>query len=162
MSHTFLNHLHKEPFLVQRMKRRDRPGEGVDAHFEFDYMGAAEFEWGTLPEALKLMRGWPTMSEWEPTVIRLGLPDHPAHVAWFVGPVEALELTTAFFIDQLTERKRRLKERSHLFEVYHPEPRNSYAACTGWWALDAWPCPWVLFREREDAEQWLKDLRKPK
>ena len=44
------------PYLIQRIRKRDPKwtrleAKGVDKVFSFDYMGAAEFEWGApVPE----------------------------------------------------------------------------------------------------------------
>jgi hypothetical protein len=43
-------------YLVQRMTAEDTGRPGFDGHFRLDYMGAAEFEWGALPESLKRIR----------------------------------------------------------------------------------------------------------
>ncbi len=44
------------PYLIQRVKREDHPDKkGIDKLFLFDYMGAAEFDFG-LFSSLKLMR----------------------------------------------------------------------------------------------------------
>lgn len=43
--------------LVQRMTRRDRPRKkGLDALFELDYMGSAEFEYFSFAAALRELR----------------------------------------------------------------------------------------------------------
>ena len=57
MNNPFLQRLKAQPTLVQRIARftpqPDAHRTGIDAYFGFDYMGASEFEWGTLPAALK-------------------------------------------------------------------------------------------------------------
>jgi len=43
-------------YLIQRAKFYESDRKGIDGILQFDYMGAAEFEWGALPESLKRMR----------------------------------------------------------------------------------------------------------
>lgn len=47
-----------KPYLVQRGKFKS-PDKitGIDSLIEFDYMGSAEFEYGALPKALKVLCG---------------------------------------------------------------------------------------------------------
>lgn len=49
-------------YLVQRMNKKTHayPGDtGLDRHFDLDYMGSSEFEWGAIPKALKRLREAP-------------------------------------------------------------------------------------------------------
>lgn len=47
----------KQPYLIQRgMFFKNELRKGIDSILRFDYMGAAEFEWGALPESLKRIR----------------------------------------------------------------------------------------------------------
>lgn len=48
----------RNPYLVQRGTIKNPAKiEGIDSLIKFDYMGAAEFEWGALPKALKEICG---------------------------------------------------------------------------------------------------------
>lgn len=157
------------PYLVQRVDEREHHHEshkGVDRFFSFDYMGSSEFEFGALGKALKEMRS--DISKWEPKQIKVG-----KHVAWYVGDPRMLVNATEFFTDQLSgmvARKIDTKERTHIRRTYHAvqlRPKNvSYDVHSGWWALDpalndSYPLqfsPWILFKKKEHAEQWLKGL----
>lgn len=47
----------KDPYLIQRGTMRIDPSrKGLDGIAAMDYMGAAEFEFGALPNSLKVMR----------------------------------------------------------------------------------------------------------
>ncbi len=47
----------KPAYLIQRGKFEDRDyKKGIDSIIHFEYMGAAEFEWGALPESLEKIR----------------------------------------------------------------------------------------------------------
>lgn len=54
-----LSKITREPWLIQRCKQRifgsTGSTTGFDAHFQCDYMGSAEFEFGALPKSLKQM-----------------------------------------------------------------------------------------------------------
>lgn len=155
--------LREQPYLVQRVRRQDpgfRQAKGIDQHFRFDYMGAAEFECGTVNEALRLTRQYTSLPRWE--VLRLKFADGGRQlIAWYVGPPEARVTALAFFVDQLGARRWLLKECTFMHECYYPErPQQEWPDFDGWWALDAEPCPWALFRQKPHAEQWLKDLRR--
>jgi len=46
-----------KPYLIQRAKFENRDSKkGIDAILKFDYMGAAEFEFGALPQSLNRVR----------------------------------------------------------------------------------------------------------
>lgn len=151
-----------KPYLVQRVKWNSTPRqfEGVDRYFRFDYMGSSEFEFGSLPSALKFMREdvglWPT----KPVKISAG-----KHNAWYVGPPECLEYVQQFFATQLNPKRSRggLKERTLIEESYtNKEHLPMYEGVIGWWAIDAAPCPWIFFKEKNYAEKWLECIKKSK
>jgi len=155
-----------KPRLVQRVEWMDPPREhkeGVDHFFGFSYMGSAEFEWGALPSALGFMRE--DVAKWDKNLpVEMRVRDH---VAWYVGPPEGLAVAEALFVRQLDEKRRYAMKEWYLKE--HTEIRDAYipnkewpCRTIGWWAIDAAPCPWAFFMEKEHAEQWLKCLRTPK
>lgn len=153
------------PILIQRLCRprliRLTGGadsmsdkKGVDKYFGMDYMGRAEFEFGELPRAVKLMRQtWD--KAWVPKRI-----EHDDCVAWYVGAPEYLEQAETIFRDQVGPNKLHFKEPLRLAVAYD---RGRYARderfdIVGWWALDA-PLPWCLFKEKEDALNWIKGIK---
>jgi hypothetical protein len=79
------------PSLIQRVRyRKNDLRKGIDAFFEFDYMGSSEFEWGALPKSLKLMRELrmkdPDSSktpDWKVEKLSVG-----PHIAYYVGHPE--------------------------------------------------------------------------
>ena len=66
----------KDPYLVQRGKfenTKDKDIAGIDSLIRFDYMGSAEFEWGSLPASLKaIMRNWSNYIETSVKVTNIG------------------------------------------------------------------------------------------
>lgn len=145
--------------LIQRVVRRKYMSEhskGVDRMFEFDYMGRAEFEFGTIPQALKAMRSrkdgvW----DLEPAVIVVG-----EHTAYYVGAPETFDVAVQVFEDQLKtreERKLRPLEWTYIHETYVPNPRSTLGPFHGWWVLDG-SMPFLLFKEKAHAEDWIKVL----
>lgn len=156
----------KLPYLMQRMRvsKEVRTGKtGVDAFIEFDYMGSAEFEFGALGKTLKQSRA---QVQSEPLQLLFN-----GHEAWFVGPEEKLEVADAWFRDQLTDQKCRMKESSRLKMSYGVDDGMSYPArykpepFDGWWAIvtsmtNPLPSeqPWVIFRKKEYAQKWREAL----
>lgn len=147
------------PSLVQRVIRRKTSidKKGIDSIFEFDYMGSSEFEWGTLPKALKMMRedrkndpkGW---------VIRHITIKESA--IFFYGSPTMLNRAITFFQDQLLpfeERQGRTKEFTYLYETYFPRPHNRLGPYHGWWILDA-KVPYLLFPNQENAKAWQEAM----
>lgn len=158
-------YLRDKPHLVQRVEWMDPPRDrgGVDRYFGFSYMGSSEFEWGSLPSALKYMRE--DVAKWDENLpVEMRVRDH---VAWYVGPPEGLAVAEALFAWQLDEKRRYvhkdwyLKERTEIRDAYIPSGQWE-CKVIGWWAIDAAPCPWAFFMEKAHAEQWLKCLRTPK
>jgi hypothetical protein len=145
------------PYLVQRIDRVKDPtkypdAKGVDRYFSFDYMGAAEFEWGALPQAMKKMLA-AVDDSWEVTKVTVD-----THTCWYVGPASALKLATALFADQLNDydqQKHRLKESTYIRYVYIE--KNEHFKAIGWWSLGH--DPFVLFVSKANAKQWLKCIR---
>lgn len=148
--------------LVQRVRLRrpeDRlPERGaIDGVFVFDYMGAAEFEWGALPSCLKELRAAPV-----PLPVPLRVAEH---TAWFVGRPELQPYAQTFFEAELrhpwedtTPKPYYLKESSGLYWSYHPKPSNQGRdVFDGWWALDEGRS-WALFRTEEAAQLWWDGL----
>ena len=142
------------PYLVQRIIVRTEPlkqRKGIDRWFKFDYMGSAEFEFDTLPQALKRMRALSIITIEH---IKLGTKE----VAWFVGTESELPTARAFFRDQVGPDQWFLKEVTSIKETYHPGNARfkGYGAFDGWWAIDMTFC---LFKTQQHAELWLKCLK---
>jgi hypothetical protein len=53
------DYLNKGRYYIQRGSFRNEPTKkGIDSILSFDYMGAAEFEFGSLPKSLTYIRGY--------------------------------------------------------------------------------------------------------
>jgi len=144
--------LKKKPWLVQRVLRKDSEEKGIDGAFGFDYMGSAEFEFGSLFHALKAMRA--TWDQYLPEPKRI--KDENGRIVWYVGPDDAEILAFAewFFVDQSYGHcEHDLKERTDMRRAYEDEPDRW--APTGWWAIDH-DTPWLLFVKKDDAREWIK------
>lgn len=64
--------------LVQRMTRNAHPSSravGLDRAFKLEYMGSAEFEWGSVPQSLRTMRTDPVSVSVRPLTIDGGSRD---------------------------------------------------------------------------------------
>lgn len=150
-------------WLVQRIKKKFGPPEperGVDGFFAMDYMGSAEFEWGALPNALKVMRETASSSS-EKIVLKKvkhvtmsQQGKKQVHKAYFVGPASILPRAQMFFIGELEGVGMRHKEPTFIRSVY--VEKNDFCSRTiGWWVLEDQP-PWALFKEDPLARQWKK------
>lgn len=148
----------KLPSLIQRVARRRQDREdskGVDKLFELDYMGSAEFEFNTIPKALKGMRAVKD-DTWR---IRPIMANNVT--CYYIGSKDTFETATQLFEDQVTpraERKGYTKEWTYIYETYFPnKDRNHLGPYHGWWVLDAEPS-FILFKDMKHAEDFLKVL----
>jgi hypothetical protein len=134
-------------YLVQRIIKKSYPsdGKGVDSKFSFDYMGSAEFEFGTLPANLKIMRKTPAKN------IIISSLTFQDKVAWFVGKQEDLNEAQNLFADQLASRNWSLKECTFIHDQYYNE--QSYRKIDGWWGLKN-NTGYAFFKEKNHAETW--------
>lgn len=157
----------KWPHLVQRVMRRSSPDEqkkGLDQHFEFDYMGSSEFEWGTLPKSVRRMRELLQNESWEPKKITASTGEE----VWYVGSPGRMEIAAEFFEYELNGkweqgdfRLHALQEGSHIKRAYRePSKSKIFSDPTAWWCMDEYTEPefqkdWCLLRNKKDADLWL-------
>lgn len=158
-----MNKTIETPYMVQRISSRYIPPvesrKGIDAHFNWDYMGRAEFEFGALGRALTQMRENANADIITAVKIEFneknshGIVDHECK-AYYTGPKAGYEVAKSFFLDQLGPRKIRLFEPSYIDESY--KEAKSYSKCIGWWCIDdnRAIAPWALFKTDPDARQW--------
>jgi len=150
------------PYLVQRITSPRAQGRDPFFWWRLDYMGAAEYEWGALPNTLRVMR------EHEPCapVEFVGVLDGDTTVSgWYVGP-ESHRAAAEYWFKHCLSREgaqndfRCMKELSYLHEAYKKDGHRY----VGWWCVDAgephshrdgW---WAIFRSRADAQAWCAEV----
>lgn len=142
------------PYLIQRVTRRKFISEhqkGFDRIFSLDYMGSAEFEFNTIPKALKAMRAAKN-KKWEIRSITVG-----KNTAYYVGDPKTFNIAVQLFDDELKDyqnRKFRHKESTRIRETYLPEKGSFAEPYDAWWSLDS-ELPFMLFRYKNHAEDFL-------
>jgi len=153
------NRIEGYPYLVQRLRHHEARGveHNIARYFDFDYMGASEFEFGSIPKAKRaLLAAMPLGTEKpEPVKITEG-----EHTAWYVGPDAHLEIAKTWFREELAADSTGMKERSKLRETYTASTQWSP---NGWFCVDGgWregrPV-WALFTKKDHARDFLKGLR---
>jgi hypothetical protein len=150
-------------YLIQRIEKRNKIAEhkkSVDRHFGFEYMGSAEFEFGQLPKTLKKM-----IAEF-PKFFKVPKPIKSSkHVCYFVGEEKGYEEASLFFEAQLkSDRTYPLKESSFIDFAYKTAKNKDWwelgERTIGWWCVDLGETPpWVIFKHKENAELWLKEIK---
>lgn len=156
------------PYLVQRAaaQRWADDRTGIDAVLEFDYMGAAEFEFGAKSVALKAMRAHKDELCIK-SYLTLSSPDRHGEqtelAATFLGRPQEFDLALRWFRAELFPGQHpRHKEPTDLRWAYGQESEDYHpsAICrtTVWWALDQ-GVPWMWFKNPELAERTLQALR---
>jgi hypothetical protein len=120
-------------YLMQRMTAEDRPGRpGIDGLFSLDYMGAAEFEWGAIPDSLKAMRGQRRRLVIESlNVSREGV----TRPVYFVGGRDDVAAAMAEFPAWFAEDYPHGKEWSYLPENFTGTANEWQQRTNAWWAL---------------------------
>ena len=151
----------KKTFLVQRAKFKKQEDilnnpyipkvSGIDALLKFDYMGAAEFEYGALPKSLARIRE--SFSEYKlysHTFYAYGKTKVVSFLCKEADKVE-VELT----LEKLSLNSLRLKERCDLSEYVFgigTEWSNDF-----WWDIDN---DFMFWKEdKEFTENFLKALK---
>lgn len=152
----------KKPYLVQRVERRevslDRQ-RGIDSFFAFDYMGSSEFEWGALPDALKVMRAAKNAKSTKKNPVpKFSVQKivEGRHEVYFVGPSNVFTVAQELFAAELEEYpKTRLKESTYISYAYGTRQGRYLGEQTiGWWCIDN-DLPFCLFKTKADAETWM-------
>jgi hypothetical protein len=151
------------PFLVQRLQHKTKPvdpkaAESIAKYFDFDYMGAAEFESGVIPLAKAALRRQMEAEGWiQPVKIKEG-----QHTAWYVGWFQGggIEMARMWFREELLSDVTGMLEPSRL--------RDAYLDVTPW-SMDGWFCldggnrlgghTWAVFKTKDHAREFLRGLR---
>lgn len=116
-------------YLMQRVSTRDHvtPERGFDGYVSLDYMGAAEFEFGAVPESLKRIRSHAD--------VVTSVMSVDGHQVWLVGGRADVEAAAAALPDWLASP--RSKERSYLPEQIAGRASKYQLQTNCWWALGA-------------------------
>jgi hypothetical protein len=127
-------------------------------------MGSSEFEFGTLPGALKRIRAHKGRKKWKVMPI-VFVVDEQRHTAYYVGDNDYIQAVRQLLVDQVSDtRALRFKEATYLRLAYLAEWREGQPGETnvgGWWALST-DIPFAFFKEKEDAELWLRLVGGPR
>lgn len=139
--------------LVQRLIRRDSSRGGFDGVFACDCMGAAEFEWGALPDSLKRIRK-----------SRVVVQSHPVQRGdrvrdvFFVGSPKRIAAMVGGFEEWLADEYPRGKELTYFPEHFEDRADEWRAEVTAWWSLGD-DVMWALDKDTAHA---LRDAIKSK
>lgn len=176
----------KYPVYVQRATHRKRPpgdtSKDFDRFFNWDYMGSAEFEFGTLARTMNnLMHDWMKEGKvWVPKKLKILVPDtNGVHLTkfqytfWFVGPDKHETTAKQLIHDQLTDKKWMLHERSGItkesekkdwdrtdswFAIPAEISRGFVGHSQKWAHIDCKDRPFTFFTEKDAAKACLKGL----
>ena len=159
------------PYLVQRLKKTfsGEGRKGVDRYFSMDYMGSAEFEYGSLPAALRAMRAAVPLPE--PVEIKATRDGQPVS-GWYVGDPAHLDVASYWFSGLIASDDARMSffmnESANVYEAYGTDTlpatrarqearRNYHKDILGWWCVDD-SRTWAIFTTKEHAHNWLLGL----
>lgn len=153
-----------QPFLIQRLQRRyGAPVEdanGIDRWFILDYMGAAEFEFGT---PYKMHTDMSARAD-EMQVHKM---EYNGTTMWYVGLESQIEEALLVLKNHIDGTRMNLKEATYLMQSLNTE---KYLGDTvGWWAYTEhsrpsgdwrlWmELPWAIFKTEQDAAHFLEGL----
>jgi hypothetical protein len=117
------------PYLIQSAKFEKRGGEGIDTLLSFNYMGSSEFEFGSLPKALKRTR------ENEKKYVQFeftfeNFEDKPIMVLCKEDDKEELPK----ILSQLADRELRLKEYCDLDDYL--KGKENFRTSDFWWDIE--------------------------
>lgn len=125
-------------YLVQRLtKAHENNGKkGFDRHFTLDYMGSAEYEFGTPNASLKRMRAKPlVVFHHELQACRGQLLDEAQHI-FFIGHKDGLLDKITAFEEWLAAPRQRGKEVTYFPENLMGEADDYKARTIAWWSYD--------------------------
>ena len=129
-------------YLIQRAEVVKTKRSGVDGLIRLDYMGAAEFEFGEIPKALKRVRE--NIKEYTPDFIDIG----DKRFAIFCKISETEEVKK--IILKHASGKSFVKEYPYLKEFINNEKR--YSKANFWWDIDNDFFWW------ENNKKWTNDI----
>jgi hypothetical protein len=147
-----------EPYLIQRGRfKADGVASGYDGLIQNDYMGSAEFEFGSLPQSLKFI----TTNLNSYTVNPTGLKCVDGRGLFLIcrddSKNEIAEVLAQLAVPE--QRTFRLKERCYLSEALQQEKRNGRLTSAGqtevWWDIDN---HWIACLGKDKAKKLLSAL----
>ena len=169
--------IQRYPRYVQRATHRTpdhapSKAKDIDRHFSWDYMGSAEFEFGTLARTMNsFMHDWMEAEKvWGPKEMKTSLVEQSF---WYVGPPKHEAAFMALVEDQLTDKEWDLHERSELRDAcglskytcrvdswlaIPTEISRSYTNKTKWANIKCEDRPFAFFLKEEAAKAFLKGL----
>jgi len=131
-------------YLVQRMTKKDQPyknDKGIDSHFDLDYMGSSEFEWGAVPKSLKRLRQSPVEVTPQPLSF-----EGQVHTVYFVAhPNETADKWAA--LQRWVDGGMRGKEWTK-FDRMLRDAATDWRT-DAWWSIDT-DAAWALDQETAD------------
>lgn len=137
------SHRNYNPYLIQRGTFRPITDDliiGVDSLISYDYMGAAEFEWGSLPASMRhICEHWSNFMIFKYSEIK-NLDGEECYVLCHTGVVKEIsEVIKKLFTERLPYR---LHEWSGCYEYIHELPRNQFSTIINfWWDIEHhWMC----------------------
>jgi len=158
----------KTPYLVQRcIVKTRKPSEilGIDAFLAYDYMGAAEFEFGCLNRNLKALL--PTLDQYE--IFSTDLKCQTGEGIFLVCTKEQRESVWSWIGQEAIKNNKRLKEPTYLLENLSGASVGHFNNFDIWWVLDHemnGPCEpinnWFFCKGKETARLLLSSLKKTK
>ena len=156
-----------KPYLVQRAKFKKDVVEntGIDSILNLDYMGSAEFEFGSLPKSLKEM--CEKIANLKVTMVK-DVINYKGQRLCLVCSDDQVEDITKFFKAETdrSSREYRLKEYSGISEAVsgkdsrgEPVKEDGYYTVEFWWDIDN---NWMACFGKENAEKVMAALQKVK
>ena len=154
------------PYLVQRAKFKKDVSEntGIDSILNLDYMGSAEFEFGSLPKSLKEMCG--KITQLKVTMVK-DVTNYKGQRLCLICSDDQVEDITKFFkAESGRNSPYRLKEYSGIAEAISgidsrgkSIEEDDYYTCQFWWDIDN---HWMAAFGKENAKKVLTALQKVK
>lgn len=124
----------KTPYLIQRANfvncKSRKSKKGIDSILRFDYMGSAEFEFGSLPKSLKRIRA--TINDY--TVDRITINGNPVNI--FCKSDDLNDVVA--FLNMLSETEYpRMKEQPRFYNYLKGE-KSKYESFNidHWWDIE--------------------------
>lgn len=161
----------RSPCLVQILEERpnsDNPRPGIDRYFTMHYMGAAEYEFGALPQTLRRMRAALDNIK----IMQMPLPD--GRMFWYVGVEASWGYARAYLEHCLDPSVRTLKVQMVGASKCTSGPKYKLAGDrltsheVGWWVVrdadsdrgsELRATDWAMFDDEKHAKNFLAGLR---